>query len=54
MKSSKSKWGYGLALILALALIGAGAIGYFIFSSSSKDYTGGMLVHGSDMVKEMM
>lgn len=54
MRSSKSKWGYALALILALALIGAGVIGYFIYSNSSKDYTGGMLVRVSHMEKEMM
>ena len=53
-ESSKSKWGYALALILALTLIGAGLIGYFIYSNGSKDYTGGMLVHFSDMAKEMM
>lgn len=54
MRSSKSKWGYALALILALTLIGAGVIGYFIYSNGSKDYTGGMLVRVSHMEKEMM
>jgi len=39
---------------LSLLLIVGGAVWYLMFYSVQRDYTGGMLVHLSDMAKGMV